>query len=76
MRDERYKLIRYHTPGGGQLFDLQTDPKETTNLWDRPDHLRTRLHLTEALSNWQHEQELRYLGGRGGHSIPLWWNPS
>lgn len=36
-RDERYKLVIYHNKGVGELFDLQEDPWEFTNLWDAPE---------------------------------------
>ena len=38
VRDERWKLIAYPKIGHLQLFDLQTDPHETTNLIDRPEN--------------------------------------
>ena len=45
VKDRRYKLIEYRCPDKtgktfrtySQLFDLQTDPKETSNLIHRPD---------------------------------------
>jgi arylsulfatase A-like enzyme len=36
-RDERWKLIRYRYIDRTQLFDLQNDPAEITNLADRPE---------------------------------------
>ncbi len=33
-RTERYKLVVYHGTGLGELFDLENDPDEFTNLWD------------------------------------------
>jgi len=38
LSDGRWKLIRYPQVNKTQLFDLQTDPNETTNLADRPEH--------------------------------------
>jgi arylsulfatase A-like enzyme len=37
IRDDRWKLIRYPQIAKTQLFDLQSDPDETTNLANRPD---------------------------------------
>ena len=48
VRDERWKLICYPKIGHMQLFDLQTDPDETTNLIDRPEQCRTRPAPAEA----------------------------
>jgi len=57
----------------GQLFDMVSDPLETHNLWDDPALARIRRDLTEKLLDWQMQQDVRYLGGRGGRSLPLWW---
>ena len=35
-RTSRYKLVVYHRDNLGELFDLETDPHEFTNLWDDP----------------------------------------
>ena len=33
-RDERYKLVVYHGRDYGELYDLQEDPDEFSNLWE------------------------------------------
>ncbi len=35
-RDNRYKLVVYHSLDLGELFDLDADPWEHQNLWDEP----------------------------------------
>ena len=36
VRDRRWKLVHVVDSPEGQLFDLDTDPRETHNLWDDP----------------------------------------
>lgn len=38
FRDDRWKLIQYPEINRTQLFDLQNDPHEITNLADKPEH--------------------------------------
>jgi hypothetical protein len=36
--DGRYKMVMYHREDGlGELFDLQEDPGEFENLWNKPE---------------------------------------
>jgi arylsulfatase A-like enzyme len=53
VRDERWKLIAYPKIGHLQLFDLQSDPHETTNLIDRPEHAAHVPRLQKLLRQWQ-----------------------
>jgi uncharacterized sulfatase len=46
---ERYKLTVYYRQTYGELFDLQQDPGETENLWDKPAYGETKAELTRAL---------------------------
>ena len=48
IRDERWKLIRYPLVDRTQLFDLQNDPEETTNLAADPRHA-AKLNELQAL---------------------------
>jgi len=53
VRDERWKLIAYPKIGHLQLFDLKTDPHETTNLIDRPKHAARVARLQKLMREWQ-----------------------
>jgi arylsulfatase A-like enzyme len=42
LRDERWKYVRYLTPGETEeLYDLRADPEELHNLADRAEHRET-----------------------------------
>jgi arylsulfatase A-like enzyme len=47
--DGRYRISVFHGTGWGELYDLQEDPGEFDNLWDKPDHTSTRAQMTEKL---------------------------
>ena len=55
VRDSRWKLIRYPQVNVTQLFDLQTDPHEITNLADKPEHAERIKSLTAEMQRWQKE---------------------
>jgi arylsulfatase A-like enzyme len=62
VRDERWKLIAYPKIGYWQLFDLQNDPDETTNLIARPENAPHVERLKGLMSQWQ---------ARSGDSLAL-----
>lgn len=49
--DGRYKLNLYHTHNLGELYDLQNDPDEFTDLWDSPPHQVLKLQLLQQSFN-------------------------
>ena len=53
VRDERWKLICYPKIGHMQLFDLQTDPDEKTNLIDRVEYAQHVQRLLRLMGQWQ-----------------------
>lgn len=53
VRDERWKLIAYPQISHLQLFDLQADPNEQTNLIDSPQYTAQTGRLLELMKQWQ-----------------------
>ncbi|MBN1136000.1 MAG: sulfatase-like hydrolase/transferase, partial [Anaerolineae bacterium] len=47
--DGRFKLVVYHGHAIGELYDLQQDPGEFDNLWDKPDAQPLKYELTKRL---------------------------
>lgn len=48
--DGRYKLVKVHDRDGeqkiiGELYDLQTDPNETVNLYEDPDYIEIKAKM-------------------------------
>ena len=62
IRTERWKLIRYPQINQTQLFDLQTDPHETTNLADQPEYAA---RVATLMADLEKEQRLQ------GDTAPL-----
>lgn len=55
IRDDRWKLIRYPQINKTQLFDLQADPHEMTDLSDKPEHAGKVEKLMALLAQAQKE---------------------
>ena len=55
VRTERWKLIRYPHARKTQLFDIQADPWEISNLADDPKHADRLKQLNAELKKWQKE---------------------
>jgi arylsulfatase A-like enzyme len=49
VRDDRWKLIRYPLVDQTQLFDLQNDPHELSNLAAKPEHAAKLAEMTAKL---------------------------
>jgi arylsulfatase A-like enzyme len=56
-REERWKLIAYEVEGERrrQLFDLQNDPWEMTDLSADPGHADEMMRLRASLKHWQEQ---------------------
>ncbi|MEM6675312.1 MAG: sulfatase [Planctomycetota bacterium] len=55
VRTDRYKLIRFPELDEWELFDLQTDPDELTNLFGRPEHMGVVAELAVRLGELKRE---------------------
>ena len=53
VRDKTHKLVHYLDEPDGQLFDLQSDPDELENLWDRSDAAADKARLLAELREWR-----------------------
>ena len=53
VRDERWKLVCYPKIGYMELFDLQADPNETSNLVARPENAGHIQRLLKLMKQWQ-----------------------
>ncbi len=51
VRTDRHKLVAAHGTGGGELYDLETDPTETHNQWNNPNYTTVRLDLMTRLAD-------------------------
>lgn len=75
VRDDRWKLIRYPQVDKTQLFDLQADPFEVTNLADKPEQAATIARLRALM-----EAEARRYDDRVPLTVdnpqPAEWTPS
>ncbi len=49
LRTDRYRISLIEGVDWGELYDLETDPGEFDNLWDRLDAANIRQALTERL---------------------------
>ncbi len=47
--EDRYKLTVYYDRDYGELFDLEADPDEHSNLWDDPEHQQLKGDLIREL---------------------------
>ncbi|QEL14183.1 sulfatase-like hydrolase/transferase [Limnoglobus roseus] len=74
VRDDRWKLIRYPQVNKTQLFDLQADPAEITNLAEKPDHAARLKDLLAVMTT-----ELQQFGDKTPLTVekplPAEWTP-
>jgi arylsulfatase A-like enzyme len=51
VRTDRHKFV-FNGPDRNELYDLETDPHELTNLVDHPEYQDVRQDLAERLGDW------------------------
>jgi len=51
IRTALHKLVVDHTASNGELYDLETDPNETTNHWDNPAYAHIRSTMLLRMCN-------------------------
>lgn len=61
LHDGRFKLIYYATGNVFQLFDLENDPKEMTDLAGEPEYMDIQKRLQEALKKELYGEDLSWL---------------
>ncbi len=49
VRSRHHKIVVAHGTGDGELYDLNSDPQETNNLWDSPDYASIKLEMQGRL---------------------------
>jgi arylsulfatase len=52
MRSQHHKLVYYIGQEMGELYDLEADPHELYNLWQRPEHAGLKQDLLNELLKW------------------------
>jgi arylsulfatase len=70
IHDGRHKLIYYPAGNRRQLFDLETDPQELSDVADSPQHAAVLDSLTQLLQNELYGSDLDWLDA-GGHLVGL-----
>jgi arylsulfatase A-like enzyme len=52
VRTKDWKLVHYPNAKHGELYDLNNDPHELTNLWPDPAHAPAKARMLALLSDW------------------------
>jgi arylsulfatase len=74
-RSQNRKLVYYIDQPYGELYDLEADPDELTNLWDDPDWQGVKSEIKGALLDWLARSNYlnsNYKQSRSRTDVPLW----
>jgi len=52
MREDRFKMVYYIGQEAGELYDIETDPHEFDNLWDRTEYAQCKETMLRQLLSW------------------------
>jgi arylsulfatase A-like enzyme len=76
VRMDRWKLT-FDMLGNGELYDVEADPAELTNLFDDAAHRETRARLTDELLRWtiRAEDDLPLAGYVPKRAERNWYTP-
>ena len=67
IRTACYKLTLEANSGAGELYDLESDPSETRNLWDDPAASAMRKELTDMIASRPNDALFEPLTPSGVH---------
>ena len=51
LRTDRHKIVRIHGTNDGELYDLETDPQETHNLWNDSEYANEKIDMLTRLTD-------------------------
>ncbi|MEZ4730104.1 MAG: sulfatase-like hydrolase/transferase [Caldilineaceae bacterium] len=75
LRSATHKLVYYIGQAAGELYDLQHDPDELWNLWDKPEQSQVKARLLSDLLAWftgSTYYNSGYKRERAHHSLMRW----
>ena len=60
IRSNKWKVIHFLNDNEGQMYDLENDPTEKINLWNRTEFLEKRNELIGNLLDWRIKSQLNH----------------